>query len=138
MALTEGNFESEFEFKSSRSGGKGGQNVNKVETKIELNFDVNNTNLLNEYEKQKIFVKLGNRIDKNGVLKIVSQTERSQFLNKAKAIKKFYELLDKALKEEKKRKKVKLSKAEKEKRLEEKKKVSEKKFSRKISSKDLE
>ena len=78
MNLSERNFESEISFKSSRSGGKGGQNVNKVETKIELNFDVLNSNLLKDEERDKIFVKLKNRIDKNGILRIISQSERSQ------------------------------------------------------------
>jgi ribosome-associated protein len=138
MGLQERNFESEFEFRASRSGGKGGQNVNKVETKIELNFDIVSSNLLNDDEKQKIFIKLKNRIDKNGVLKIVSQTERSQFLNKSQAVKKFYALIEKGLEEEKIRKKVKLSKTEKEKRFNEKKKVSAKKDLRKIKLKDIE
>jgi ribosome-associated protein len=135
--LEKRNFENEFEFKSSRSGGKGGQNVNKVETKIELNFGVSNSILLNEEEKKKILTKLKNRIDKNGILKITSQSERSQYLNKLKAIKKFYELIEKALEEEKVRKKIKLSKADKEKRLTEKKNISQKKQLRKIKDRDL-
>ena len=138
MNLSERNFESEFSFKSSRSVGKGGQNVNKVETKIELNFDVLNSILLNDEEKDKIFIKLKNRIDKNGILRIISQSERTQFLNKTKSVSKFYKLIEKALGKEKIRKKVKLSKADKEKRLTEKKKLSVKKYSRKINLKDLE
>lgn len=136
--MEERDFENEFEYKSSRSGGKGGQNVNKVETKIELNFNVVNSSLLSEVEKKRIFVKLKNRIDKTGVLKIVSQTERSQFLNKSKAVKRFYELIEKALEEEKVRKKTKLSKADKEKRLNEKKNKSVKKVLRKVGVKDFD
>ena len=138
MNLSERNFESEISFKSSRSGGKGGQNVNKVETKIELNFDVLNSNLLKDEERDKIFVKLKNRIDKTGILRIISQSERTQYLNKTKAISKFYELIEKALEKEKVRKKVILSKAEKDKRLTEKKKLSVKKVSRKINLREFD
>ncbi|MDZ4711643.1 MAG: alternative ribosome rescue aminoacyl-tRNA hydrolase ArfB [bacterium] len=130
-------FESEFYFKTSRSGGKGGQNVNKVETKVELNFDVTGSGLLSEIQKEKILTKFKNRIDKNDVLKITAQTERSQYMNKLKAIKKFYELLEKAFKVEKIRKKIKLSRSDKEKRLTAKKTISEKKNLRRLNPKDL-
>ncbi len=137
MIAADRNFESEFEFKSSRSGGKGGQNVNKVETKIELNFDVLNSLLLNDDEKNIILMKLKNRIDKNGMLRLTSQTERSQFMNKEKAIMKFYSLIDKALEAEKVRTKTKPTKASKEKRIETKKIISGKKVMRKFSDKDF-
>lgn len=138
MNIRERNFENEFEFRSSRSGGKGGQNVNKVETKIELNFNIPDSVLLSDDEKERLLSKLKNRVDKNGILKITSQAERSQILNKYKAVNKFYEITGKALEKEKVRKKVKLSKAEKERRLTDKKKISGKKALRKINPKNID
>jgi ribosome-associated protein len=121
------NLAPELEFSSSRSGGKGGQNVNKVETKIELTFDVQNSKALSDKEKQVIMEKLSNRIDKEGKLRVVSQKHRSQIQNRAETVKKFYELLEKAFKPVKKRVKTKVPKSVNEKRIEEKKKTGEKK-----------
>lgn len=115
----------ELTFKTSRSGGAGGQNVNKVSSKVELDFNVLNSMLLSDEQKITILKKLEKKITKDGVLQIISQTERNQLGNKEIAIKKFHELIAKCFVVKKKRKPTKPSKASKEKRLESKKKNSE-------------
>jgi ribosome-associated protein len=95
--------DSEFVYSTSRSGGPGGQNVNKVSSKVELRFNVLLTSLLSETEKETIFKKLKNKINNEGELIIVSQTERTQLMNKKLVTEKFYELLSKALTLPKKR-----------------------------------
>jgi ribosome-associated protein len=111
------NILSEVSYKSSRSGGKGGQNVNKVETKIELSFDILNSKYLTDDEKKLIVKKLTNRIDKSGILKLTSQTERSQYQNKLKANRRLIDIIKKSLKKEKKRLKTKPTKISKENRI---------------------
>jgi ribosome-associated protein len=114
----------------SRSSGKGGQNVNKLSTKVELHFDYLSSNLLTDEQKDLVAKKLEGFINKEGILKIASQEDRSQLLNKKNCIEKFYGLLEKAFKKKKKRIPTKRSKQSKEKRLKSKKIHSEKKKTR--------
>jgi len=111
-------FQSEMVFSASRSGGPGGQNVNKVNSKVELRFNVLNSNLLDEREKQIIQEKLKGRINNDGELIMVSQSERSQLKNKEKVIERFYLLLNKVLTPKKPRRPTSPTLGSKEKRLE--------------------
>ncbi len=120
----------ELTFKRVRSSGKGGQHVNKVSTKVELTFDVVNSQLLNETQKQLLLSRLQNRINKEGVLYIAVQDERSAVMNQRIAIKRFKEMIANALKIQKKRKIRKPSKAYHASRLRSKKHHSEKKQGR--------
>ncbi|KAA5549227.1 alternative ribosome rescue aminoacyl-tRNA hydrolase ArfB [Adhaeribacter rhizoryzae] len=123
-------FTKEFEYRTSRSGGPGGQNVNKVSSKVELRFHVNNSELLTEEEKALLYQKLGNYITQEGYLQVICQTERSQLANKENCIQKFYALLGKAFTKQKARKPTKPSKASQHERIAAKKKLSDKKANR--------
>jgi len=112
------NFEKEFTFSTSRSSGPGGQNVNKVSTKVELRFSLISTSIFSEEEKQMIFTKLKNKITKDGELVLVSQSERTQLMNKIVVTEKFYDLISKSLTVQKKRRSTKPTLSSKIKRLE--------------------
>ena len=120
----------ELTFSASRSSGAGGQNVNKVNTKVELRFDIASSSILTEEEKNRLLTKLAKRLTQEGILIIVSQTERTQLKNKAQCLMKFYELLESALTVQKKRKPTKPTLASKAKKMENKKRQSERKASR--------
>ncbi len=131
MDIRNRNFQEEFIFQASRSGGPGGQNVNKVSTKVELRFNVANSALLSDEEKAIIAIKLVNKINNSGELILVSQKERSQLKNKENVIEKFQVLIEKALTPRKKRLSTKPTKASVEKRLESKRVQSKIKSNRK-------
>jgi Protein chain release factor B len=116
----------EFEFITSRSSGPGGQNVNKVNSKVELRFSVFDSNILSQEEKETIFKKLYHHINSQGILLVTAQTERSQVLNKEIAIQKFYQWIELALKPVKPRKKTRPTRASIEKRKTDKQQLSKK------------
>jgi ribosome-associated protein len=107
----------EVKFKASLSGGKGGQNVNKVSTKAELYWTPSASTVLSESQRVKVLSKLGPKLSNEGELRLVSDEERSQFRNKEKVSEKFYELLASCFKEKKKRRPTKRSKGAQERRL---------------------
>ncbi|MBI4945124.1 MAG: aminoacyl-tRNA hydrolase [Bacteroidetes bacterium] len=119
--------DSEIFFTASRSSGSGGQNVNKVSTKVELHFDVMNSKLLTNEQKQVILSKLKRHINKEGILKVTVQETRSQFENKEIALKKFHSFITSAFQKAKKRIRTKATRSSKERRMQSKKMKSEKK-----------
>ena len=121
----------EIQFKTSRSGGKGGQQVNKLETQVEGYFHVEKSDLISPEQKKLISAKLANRMNAEGFLQVRSQAHRTQLENKQEVIRRINALLEKALRPEKKRIATRPGKAAREKRLESKKMKSEQKQARK-------
>ena len=124
----------EVTFKTSRSGGAGGQNVNKVSSKVELIFDVDSSVQFTDEQKEIIFLKLANRIDNEGLLHLQCDETRSQLKNKEMVFERFLNLIKLALIPVKKRKPSKPSKGSIKKRLDSKKKLSDKKDSRRFKT----
>jgi ribosome-associated protein len=125
-------FSKELSFKTSRSSGAGGQNVNKVETSVTVLWKVAASEFFTDEQKDLIEHKLKNRINADGFLFLTVSESRTQLMNKNKAIEKILEIVDQSLWIPKKRIATKPSKAKKQKRLDTKKKLSEKKENRRF------
>ncbi|MET4107417.1 alternative ribosome rescue aminoacyl-tRNA hydrolase ArfB [Hymenobacter sp. UYP22] len=120
----------ELQFQTSRSSGPGGQNVNKVESRVELRFRLLDSQLLTDEQKQTLLQKLASKLTAESELLVVAQEDRSQLRNKETALRKFHELLSKALYKPKARRATKPSKGAVRQRLESKKKHGDKKANR--------
>ena len=130
MMLTQDKYEkllNECIFQSSRSQGPGGQNVNKVNSRVELRFNVKESKILELREQDQILKKLKNRISSDFILILSEQGSRSQIQNKTLLTEKFKSLIESALRKKKKRIPTRATRASKEKRLERKKNISVKK-----------
>ena len=126
------NFTKELTYKTSRSSGAGGQNVNKVETSVTVMWNIAGTEFFKEEEKELIALKLKNRINLEGILQLTVSESRTQLQNKKIATEKIQDLVNKSLVKPKLRKPTKPSKRQVEKRIQAKKQLSEKKENRKF------
>lgn len=120
----------EVSFKTSRSGGKGGQNVNKVSSKVELNFEIQASDLFTDSQKLLLSEKLSNRINSEGILQVITEEERSQYFNKERSVQKLIALIKLALHQPKPRKATRPKRSVIEKRLKSKQLNSIKKINR--------
>ena len=126
----------ELRFRFARSSGPGGQHVNRSATQVELLFDVASSPSLNETQRQRVLRKLRSRIDKEGILHLVSQETRSQLRNREEVVERFQELMREALHVPKRRRPTRPTRAARERRLEEKRRRSEVKRDRRPAQPD--
>lgn len=117
--------EAELEYRTSRSSGPGGQNVNKVESRVTLLFDLGASTSLTERQKELVRARLASRLNKQGILRVVSQKHRTQAANRNAARERFHRLISEAVVERPKRKPTRASAAARRRRLEDKRKRSD-------------